>query len=102
VNACLAPRLPLVLCTIYHGNFPEPEYQRAVRIALSPFNEVIVEQAIRRNLDVIDLRLVCSEPQDYANPIEPSSVGGAKIASAIVGAVTQGRTDRPGAFIYQS
>jgi hypothetical protein len=90
-----------VLCTIYHGHFPEVEYQRAVRIALAAFNEVIVEQAIRRNLNVIDLRLICSEPRDYANPIEPSSIGGAKIATAIVRAVTQSPAGRSGAFIYQ-
>jgi hypothetical protein len=35
-------------------------------------------------LTVIDLRLVCNEPRDYANPIEPSSHGGAKIAKAIL------------------
>jgi len=44
-----------------------------------------------RGLPVIDLRLLCREPVDYANPIEPSSVGGAKIAQAIVAAVTSGR-----------
>jgi hypothetical protein len=33
---------------------------------------------------VIDLRLVCTEPADYANPIEPSSRGGEKIAQAIM------------------
>jgi len=32
----------------------------------------------------VDLRLVCTEPSDYANPIEPSGSGGAKIARAIV------------------
>jgi hypothetical protein len=34
---------------------------------------------------VIDLRSVCVTAEDYANPIEPSSVGGAKIARVIVG-----------------
>jgi hypothetical protein len=29
------------------------------------------------------LRLVCTEPSDYANPIEPSGSGGRKIALAI-------------------
>jgi hypothetical protein len=101
VSACLKLRLPLTVCTIYHGYFPEPEYRRAVRIALAAFNEAIVEQAIRRTLDVIDLRLICNEPQDYANPIEPSSIGGAKIATAIVRAVNDKSTDRAGAFIYQ-
>ena len=34
-------------------------------------------------LPVLDLRLVCTEAADYSNAIEPSSVGGAKIARAI-------------------
>jgi hypothetical protein len=34
-------------------------------------------------LPAIDLRLVCTEPADYANPIEPSGRGGLKIAGAI-------------------
>ena len=40
-----------------------------------------------RGLPVIDLRLVCTEPADYANPIEPSVQGGRKIAAAIAGAI---------------
>jgi hypothetical protein len=31
---------------------------------------------------------VCASPEDYANPIEPSSVGGGKIAQVIVGLVS--------------
>lgn len=101
VDACLETQLPLVLCTIYHGCFPEPEFQRAVRVALAPFNEVIVEQAIRHSLKVIDLRLICSDAADYANPIEPSSAGGAKIASAIVRALTTEAMPSHGAHIYR-
>ena len=33
-------------------------------------------------------RIICTEPRDYANPIEPSGTGGEKIAQAIVRAVT--------------
>jgi hypothetical protein len=40
-------------------------------------------------LTVIDLRFVCSSTEDYANPIEPSSRGGAKIARCILAAVEQ-------------
>ena len=31
----------------------------------------------------------CNSPDDYANPIEPSVTGGAKIAQAIAQAVTE-------------
>jgi hypothetical protein len=36
----------------------------------------------------LDLRLVCNELADYANPIEPSVAGGAKIARTIKQVVT--------------
>jgi len=45
---------------------------------------------IEFGLAVIDLRFVCSAPADYANPIEPSSVWGPKIARAIVSLVSAG------------
>jgi lysophospholipase L1-like esterase len=80
-------KLPLVVCTIYNGNFPDPEFQRIAATALSVFNDAILRVAFEHALIVIDLRLVCSEPPDYANPIEPSSVGGAKIARSIVEAL---------------
>ena len=47
------------------------------------FNDVILRVAFEHHLPVIDLRLVCNEPADYANPIEPSGRGGRKIALAI-------------------
>jgi hypothetical protein len=92
VAACLARGLPLVVCTIYNGNFPDPDYRGRVVVALSAFNDAIVRTACAHGLDVIDLRAVCDLPQDYANPIEPSSVGGAKIARAIARLVTGAAT----------
>ena len=88
VAACLARGLPLVVCTIYNGNFPDPDYRERVVVALTAFNDAIVRTACSHGLDVIDLRAVCDLPQDYANPIEPSSVGGAKIARTIARVVT--------------
>ena len=43
--------------------------------------------AFQRGLPLIDLRLICSDPADYANPIEPSARGGDKIASVIAALV---------------
>jgi hypothetical protein len=51
---------------------------------------------------MIDLRFVCSSPADYANPIEPSSIGGAKIARAIVNLVLSESTKGGGARIVAS
>lgn len=52
-------------------------------VLLGVFNDVIARAARRRGLPVIELRDVCTEPTDYANPIEPSVAGGEKIAHAI-------------------
>ncbi|WP_243368293.1 SGNH/GDSL hydrolase family protein [Microvirga solisilvae] len=81
-------RLPTALCTIYDTSFPNADEQRQVVAALSIFNDVITREAFSRKLGLIDLRLICNEPDDYANPIEPSAKGGDKIAAAIVQAVT--------------
>src|SRR5437773_4731364 len=88
VDACLRPGLPLRVCTIYNGCFPDKAYQRIASLALAVFNDVILRVAIERGLPVIDLRLICTDPTDYANPIEPSSIGGEKIAKVIVALVT--------------
>jgi len=80
-------KLPLILSTIYDGYFPDREYQRLASTALTHFNDVILRVGFELGLTVIDLRFICSQPDDYANPIEPSSVGGAKIARAIVNAL---------------
>lgn len=78
--------LPTTICTIYNGNLSGEE-GAAARAALMAFNDVILRVAFESQLSVIDLRLVCTEPADYANPIEPSSRGGEKIARAIIRAL---------------
>jgi hypothetical protein len=82
---------PTVACTIYNGRL-EQNIARAASIGLALFNDVILRTVTERRLDVIELRLVCNEASDYANPIEPSGPGGLKIARAIVRAIA-GQTD---------
>lgn len=67
IDVCLNRRLPLVVCTIYNCCFPDASYQRLITTGLAIFNDVIVSAAIERRLPIIDLRLICSEPADYAN-----------------------------------
>ena len=98
-EACLRPGLPLAVCTIYNGCFPDPSYQRLASVALMVFNDVILRTAISHGLQVIDLRAICSRAEDYANPIEPSSIGGEKIARAIVALVTDATVTARGARI---
>jgi hypothetical protein len=86
VDRVLGKGLPTALCTIYDANYAPPQ-SRVITAALSLFNDVITRAAFSRGLDLIDLRLICSEAGDYANPIEPSAQGGAKIAAAIAACV---------------
>jgi hypothetical protein len=99
LNAVLERRLPVALSTIYDARFPDPQEQRLVVTALSVFNDVITREAFSRRLPLIDLRLICNEPDDYANPIEPSAKGGDKIAGAIVQLVS-GNTIFPRSQVY--
>jgi hypothetical protein len=84
VDAVLAHRLPTALCTVYYPSFPDPRLQRVAVAALTVFNDAILRTAFARRLPVLDLRLICDSPADYANPIEPSVAGGEKIAAVIV------------------
>jgi hypothetical protein len=72
----------ITICTVYNGAL-EPERATIARVGLALFNDVILRTAIDLRPDVLELRSVCTERADYANPIEPSSQGGLKIARAI-------------------
>ena len=54
------------------------------------FNDCIIRAALVHRLPLLDLRLVCTEEDDYADPIEPSAQGGEKIARAIVDMLERG------------
>lgn len=77
------PGLPVAVCTIYDGRFPDPLQRKISNAALTIFNDVITRAVFSRGLTLIDLRLICDEDTDLANPIEPSVQGGAKIAGAV-------------------
>jgi hypothetical protein len=89
LEGLLGRGLPAAVCTIYDGRFPDPRRRRIAVTALTVFNDSITREAFRRGLPLIDLRLICDEDADYANPIEPSVQGGAKIAGAIAALVTE-------------
>jgi lysophospholipase L1-like esterase len=80
----LAVGLPTTLCTVYYPNYDEPYRQKLAVAALASFNDVIIRQAALHKIPLIDLRLLCNEAADYANPIEPSEQGGEKIARKIL------------------
>jgi hypothetical protein len=74
---------PTALCTIYYPCYPEEQFQELAVTGLSTFNDVIIRAAVMHRLPLLDLRLICNDRSDYANPIEPSAAGGAKIVKVI-------------------
>ena len=92
LDAVLDHNLNTVVCTIYDQcPFPEPKWREFVPVALDAFNALIKEVAANRNVSIIELREICTEPEDYSglSPIEPSAIGGMKIVQAIVRDLTQ-------------
>jgi lysophospholipase L1-like esterase len=89
IDAVTATGLPAAVCTIYDTPPSEPN-QRVIKAALCLFNDAITRAAFSRAAALIDLRLICTDDGDYANPIEPSSRGGLKIARAIASFATAG------------
>jgi hypothetical protein len=84
IDQVLQRRLPVAVCTIYEARFPEPVTRRLAATALTALNDAITREAFARGIDCIDLRILCDDDRDFANPIEPSVHGGAKIAKAIL------------------
>jgi hypothetical protein len=84
LQAVLNLNKPTCICMIYHPRIDEDFAQKIAVAALATFNDVIIKQAFLAGVPLIDLRLVCNEDSDYANAIEPSDEGGAKIAKTIL------------------
>lgn len=78
----VATQRNVTICTVYDCI---PDLEPMAHAALSMFNEVIFREAISAKVTIVDLRLVCTERSDYSemSPIEPSQMGGAKIAVVI-------------------
>ena len=73
---------PFAICTIYES---VPGLPDELKTALSIFNDTITREGLALSIPIIDLRHVCVDHDDYSSisPIEPSELGGKKIASAI-------------------
>lgn len=81
--------MPTAVCTVYYPRYPDARMQKIAVAALASFNDVIIRQAFLAGVPLIDLRYVCDEDSDYANPIEPSVAGGRKIAKTIVQVINE-------------
>jgi hypothetical protein len=93
----LMQALPTAVCTIYEPRFTESARRKVAATALTLLNDHITRAAFATGVTLIDLRLICGEDEDFANPIEPSARGGAKIAHAIA-AFAEGAS--PSAWVF--
>lgn len=90
---------PSAVCTVYDAI---PTLGPAEKTALALFNEIILREAALAGLPLIDLRLLCLQPSDYSHvsSIEPSAVGGAKIARVIAKVAMSHDFSRRGCVVY--
>jgi hypothetical protein len=100
LDGLLRVNRPAAVCTVYDAI---PGLGPAHLAALAVFNEVILHEAVRSGVPVIDLRHVCDRREDYStvSPIEPSVAGGAKIARAIAEVATRHDFGRGVSAVYK-
>ena len=81
-------RANLLLCTVYEGDLGRSDEYRDVldssKTMVSSFNDIVYKTAGKFDADVLELRHIFTSPEDYANPIEPSHIGGEKLAQEII------------------
>lgn len=109
--------IPTTVCTMYKPNFDNPDQRQMCEPALAALNHAIVTEAIKVcvilrectsssllssqfGIPVIDLTTVFNEPTDYANAIEPTSEGGAKIVDNIFHVMNSHDFNKPICAIY--
>ena len=78
----------VLLCTVYEGDLESDlllaEYDKAGQVMLKMHNDTVYYLASKFEVDVLELRNIFTYKEDYANPIEPSHIGGEKLARAII------------------
>ena len=72
-----------VLCTIYEVPLQPPMAGTLARVPLGLVNDRILRIGAELGLEVLELRRVCTEKEDFVLEIEPSAQGAEKIARAI-------------------
>src|SRR5262245_22077181 len=86
----------VMVLTVYNPCFDgygmDASYQQAAESAVSLFDDVIQQKAYRRSFKLLELRTLFTDQADYANPIEPSAIGGAKLAKAMKAWITKRRS----------
>ena len=77
----------ILLCTVYEGNLLNDPLLYDIALSskamVSMLNDIVYSTANTYNAQVLELRNIFTKPKDYANPIEPSHIGGSKFALEI-------------------
>ena len=95
----------VLLCTVYNGDFERGDgyetleinqeftssfgvlfegRQEAAGVIARVFNDIVYSTGNKFGVEVLELREIFTESADYANPIEPSHIGGGKLAKRIL------------------
>ena len=78
----------VLLCTVYEGDLKSDvmlaQFDKAGQAMLKMHNDTVYYLASKFEVDVLELRNIFTNKEDYANPIEPSHIGGGKLAKAII------------------
>ncbi|MEK7437714.1 MAG: SGNH/GDSL hydrolase family protein [Pseudomonadota bacterium] len=83
IDVAQAARLVIMVCTMFQPNYKDPVRQRIASAALALFNDRVTKRAAAAHVSLIDLRLVCNEPEDYDRPTLLSKRGVQKVANVI-------------------
>jgi len=89
-----------LVSTIYNPKFEHPSTEPIKKPTvglLTVYNDLIQEEACAAGHSILELRRLFTLAEHFANPIEPSALGGAKIAKATVDWLTKKRPLIPGA-----
>lgn len=83
IHVAQAARLVIMVCTMFQPNYKDPARQRTACAALAVFNDRVTKRAAEARVSLIDLRLICNEPDDYDQPTRLSKSGLQKAANVI-------------------
>ena len=68
IHAAKAAHMVIMVCTMFTPNHKDPLRQRTACAALAIFNDRVTKRAAQARVALIDLRLICNEPEDYDMP----------------------------------
>ena len=83
IHVAQAARLVIMVCTMFQPNHKDPVRQRTACGALAIFNDRVTKRAAEARASLIDLRLICNEPEDYDKATQLSQSGLQKAANVI-------------------